>query len=90
MFSIVNRYALAEEVTLDTREQKKESDHPDQPSSSKGHDKKRKLDCSVNMVERPHRQKEYKPRPREFEGFLSCICIFTPRESTRPETATDS
>jgi hypothetical protein len=51
MFSIVNRYALAEEVTLDAREQKKESDHRDQPSSSKGHDKKRKLDCSVNMVE---------------------------------------
>jgi hypothetical protein len=36
MFSITNRYALAEEVTLDTREQKKELTHPDQPSSSKG------------------------------------------------------
>jgi hypothetical protein len=36
MFSIANRYALAEEVTLDTREQKKELTHPDQPSSSKG------------------------------------------------------
>jgi hypothetical protein len=41
MFSITKRYALAEEVTLDTIEQKKESGHPDQPSSSKGHDKKR-------------------------------------------------
>jgi hypothetical protein len=28
MFSIANRYALAEEVTLDTREQKKESGYP--------------------------------------------------------------
>jgi hypothetical protein len=44
MFSIANRYALAEEVTLDTTEQKKELGHPDQPSSSKGHYKKRKLD----------------------------------------------
>jgi hypothetical protein len=58
MFSITNRYALAEEATLDTREQK-ESSHPDQPSSSKGHNKKRKPECSVNAVERPRRHKEY-------------------------------
>jgi hypothetical protein len=50
MFSIANRYALTEEVTLDTREQK-ESGHLDQPSSSKGHNKKKKLDYSVNAVE---------------------------------------
>jgi hypothetical protein len=44
LFTIPNRYALAEEVTLDIREQRmeKDSDHVDQPSSSKGHDKKRK------------------------------------------------
>jgi hypothetical protein len=53
MLAISNKYALAEEVTLDTREQKKESSHTDQPSSSKGHDKKRKANCSINMVERP-------------------------------------
>jgi hypothetical protein len=29
MFSITNKYALAEEVALDTREQKKELSHPD-------------------------------------------------------------
>jgi hypothetical protein len=29
MFSITNRYALANKVTLDTREQKKESGHPE-------------------------------------------------------------
>jgi hypothetical protein len=53
MLTIINKYALAEEVTLDTREQKKdkESGHTDQPSSSKGHDKKRKADRSVNAVE---------------------------------------
>jgi hypothetical protein len=53
MLAIINKYALAEEVTLDTREQKKdkESGHTDQPSSSKGHDKKRKADRSVNAVE---------------------------------------
>jgi hypothetical protein len=43
MFAIANKYALAEEATLDTREHK-ESGHTDQPSSSKGHDKKRKAD----------------------------------------------
>jgi hypothetical protein len=55
VFAIANRYALAEEVTLDTREQKleKDSSHVDQPSSSKGHSKKRKEDHSVNVVERP-------------------------------------
>jgi hypothetical protein len=34
--------------------------------------------------------KEYRPRPGEFEGFLDHICIFHPRESTRPETMADS
>jgi hypothetical protein len=55
MFVIANRYALAEEATLDTREQKKEKDsgHADQPGSSKGHDKKRKADRFFNLVEWP-------------------------------------
>jgi hypothetical protein len=53
MFAIASKYALAEEATLNTREQKKEKDtcHVDQPSSSKGHDKKRKADRSTKMVE---------------------------------------
>jgi hypothetical protein len=52
MLAITNKYALAKE-TLDTREQKKEKElgYSDQPSSSKGHDKKRKADHSVNIVE---------------------------------------
>jgi hypothetical protein len=78
MFSITNRYALTEEATLDTKEQKKESGHPDQPRSSKGHDKKRKPDHSINTVEQPCCHKEYRPSPGEFEGFLDCICIFHP------------
>jgi hypothetical protein len=55
MFTIANKYTLAKEATLDTREQKKEkeSGHTDQPNSSKGHDKKRKVDHSVNEVEWP-------------------------------------
>jgi hypothetical protein len=55
MFAITNKYALAKEATLDAREQKKEkeSDHMDQPCSSKGHDKKRKADHSINAVEQP-------------------------------------
>jgi hypothetical protein len=73
MFTITNKYALAEEATLGTREQKKEKDsgHVDQPSSFKGHDKKWKADHSINVVERP--------RPGEFEGFLDRICIFHPQ-----------
>jgi hypothetical protein len=51
MLAIANKYALAEEVTLDTREQKKESGYTDQPSSSKGHDKNKKADHSINAVE---------------------------------------
>jgi hypothetical protein len=76
MFYITNRYALAEEATLNSREHKKESGHTDKPSSSKGHDKKRKLDRSINAGERPCRHKEYWLRPGEFEGFLDHICIF--------------
>jgi hypothetical protein len=34
MFYITNRYAVAKEATLESREQKKESGHMDQPSSS--------------------------------------------------------
>jgi hypothetical protein len=39
LFTIANKYALAEEAILDTRKQKKEKDsgHMDQPNSSKGH-----------------------------------------------------
>jgi hypothetical protein len=92
IFAIANKHALAKEATLDTREQKKEKDsgHADQPSSSKGHSKKRKTDCSINAVEWPQHNKEYRPRLGEFEGFLDRICIFTPRESTRPGIATNS
>jgi hypothetical protein len=81
MFAISNKYALTEEVTLDTREQKKEKDpgHTDQPSSSKGNDKKRKAIHSVNAVEQMWCNKEYWPRPGEFEGFLDGICIFHPK-----------
>jgi hypothetical protein len=82
MFSIANRYALAEEATLDTREQK-ESGQPDQPSSSKDHNKKRKPDRSVNVVEWPHCHNEYRPRSGEFEGFLDRICIILPLEKAQ-------
>jgi hypothetical protein len=87
MFTIDNKYALAEEVTLDTRVQKKEkeSDHTDKPSSSKGHDKKRKADHSFNTVERPRCNKDYRPRSGEFEGFLDRICIFHPQKKHKTQ-----
>jgi hypothetical protein len=55
MLTITNKYALVEETTLDTREQKKEKDsgHADLPSLSKSHDKKRKDDHSIIAVEWP-------------------------------------
>jgi hypothetical protein len=62
---------------LNTRDQKdKELSHSDQPNTSKSNDKKRKSDTSVANIECPRRNKEYWPRPREFEGFLDEICIF--------------
>jgi hypothetical protein len=80
MLSTGNKYALDEEETLDTREQKKDKEQGPsyQPSSSKSHDKKRKVDCSMNNVEWLHRKKEYRPRTGEFEGILDQICIFHP------------
>jgi hypothetical protein len=78
MLTITNKYALAEEATLDTRDLKKDKElgHSDQPSTSKSHDKKRKLDRSMANVERLHRNKEYQLRPGEIKGFLDRICIF--------------
>jgi hypothetical protein len=63
MLAIANKYTLAEEATLDTREQKKEKESgpSGQPSYSKSHEK-RKVDHSMNNVEQPHRNKEYRPR----------------------------
>jgi hypothetical protein len=43
MLAIANKYTLAEEATLDTREEKKDL----------GHNKKRKADHSINTVEQP-------------------------------------
>jgi hypothetical protein len=53
MLAIANKYILAEEATLDTRDQKKDKElgHSDQPNTSKNNDKKRKLDRSVVEVE---------------------------------------
>jgi hypothetical protein len=56
-----------------------ESEHANQPNSSKGYDKKRKVDHSIDTVERLRCNKEYRPRPGEFECFLDCICIFHPQ-----------
>jgi hypothetical protein len=80
MLAIMNKYALAEEVTLDTREQKKEyeSGNSVQPGSYKSHNKKRKANFSVNNVEWPRHNKEYQPRPGEFDGFLDQIYILYP------------
>jgi hypothetical protein len=53
MLAIANKYALAEEATLDTRDQKKDKElgHSDQPNTTKNNDKMRKSDHSVAEVE---------------------------------------
>jgi DUF4097 and DUF4098 domain-containing protein YvlB len=91
MLAITNKYALAEEATLDRRDQKKykELDHSDQPNTSKSNDKKRKVNCSMTNVEQSRHYKEYQPRRGESEGFLDGSIFFIPREVTRPETVTD-
>jgi hypothetical protein len=80
MLPITNKYTLAEEATLDTSElqKEKESGHSNQPSSSKGHDKKRKANRSMNNVEQLRHNKEYWPWSGEFKGFLDHIYIFHP------------
>jgi hypothetical protein len=81
MLAIANKSALAEEAILDMRDQKKDKElgHSNQPSTSRSHNKKRKADRSVANVERLRRNKDYQPRPGEFEGFLDQICIFHPQ-----------
>jgi hypothetical protein len=75
MLAITNKYSLAKEATIDTKEQKKDKElgHSDQSNTSKSHDNKRKVDCSMANVERSHRNKEYQPKLGEFEGFLDQI-----------------
>jgi hypothetical protein len=58
LLAITNKYTLAVEVTLDTRDQKdKDLAHSDPPGTSKNNDKKRKADQSVANVEPLHRNK---------------------------------
>jgi hypothetical protein len=96
ILAIANKYALAEEATLDNRDTNidskmdKELSQSDRPSSSKSNDKKRKSGHSVANIERPcHNKTEYRPRLGEFEGFLDRICISIHRESTRLRIATN-
>jgi hypothetical protein len=81
MLAITNKYALAKEATINTRDQKKDKElsHSDQSDTSKSNDKKRKSDHSIADMEHPHRNKEYCSHLGEFEGFLDRIYIFHPQ-----------
>jgi hypothetical protein len=68
----------------------KESGRTDHPSSSKGHDEKRKSDCSINAVERPQCNKEYGPGRVNLKASCITSAFSIPKESTRPRTVTDS
>jgi hypothetical protein len=63
---IANKYAMAEEATLDNKEAKKDkkSSQSDRLDTSKGNDKKRKHDrFVVNMEWSQCNRTEYWPRP---------------------------
>jgi hypothetical protein len=92
MLAITNKYSLAEEVTLDSREDKKDKElsQSDRLDTSKNNDKNRKHDHSVASLERLRcNRTEYQPRSGEFKGFLDGIYILHPRGNTRLEAATD-
>jgi hypothetical protein len=81
MLAIANKYALAEEETLDNKEAKKDKkpSHSDRPGTSINN-KKKKADHSMANVEQPRcNRTEYRLRPGEFEIFLDRICIFHPQ-----------
>jgi hypothetical protein len=68
MLAIANKYALAEEVTLDNKDSNrdankdKEPGQSDRPSTSKSNDKKRKTERSVANVEQLcHNKTVYHP-----------------------------
>jgi hypothetical protein len=83
MFTIANKYARPKEVTLDTRGQKKEKDscQADQPSSSKGHDKKENGRDTTRSTG---------PGWVNLKASWIASAFLTPRESTRRRTTTDS
>jgi hypothetical protein len=90
--AITNKYALAEEMTLNNRDAKKdkESSQSDRSDTSKNNDKMRKPDGSlVNVEQSQCNRTKYRPWLVEFEGFLERISIFHPRGNTRLGTATD-
>jgi hypothetical protein len=63
MLAITNMYALAEEVTLDNRDPKKDKElgHLDQHCTYKSNNKKRMWNPSVANIKRPHCNKLYRP-----------------------------
>jgi hypothetical protein len=85
MLAIANKCALAEEATIDTKDQKKDKEHGHlgQPNTLKSNDTKRKSDHSMANVEWPCHNMEYQPWSGEFEGFLDRICIFHPQRKHR-------
>jgi hypothetical protein len=71
MLPIANKYALAEEATIDNRDSKKdkESGPSDRPNTSKSNNKKRKLGRSMANVERPCRNEiKYRPDRESLKG----------------------
>jgi hypothetical protein len=81
MLAIANRYALAEEATLETRESRKDKkpSRLGRAGTSKSNDKKMKPDRMMANVERLCCSRtEYQPQPDEYEGYLDGICMFHP------------
>jgi hypothetical protein len=92
MLVIANKYALVEEATLDTREQKKEkeSGHSNQPSSSKGC-ARRGRQISLSTTWSSHDViRSTSPGWMNSKASWIRFAFFIHKESTRPRTVTDS
>jgi hypothetical protein len=91
IFAITNRFALTEETTLNTREQKeKESSHTDQPSSSKATKRRGKwVILSTRWNDHDAARSTGPGRVNLKDSGIACA-FSTPGESTRHGTATDS
>jgi hypothetical protein len=91
ILAISNKYALAEEATLNTREQKKEeSGHVDQPSLSRAMTRRRRR-IILSTMWRGHDATRSTSQGRvNLKASWIASVSSTPRESIRLKTATDS
>jgi hypothetical protein len=92
MFAIANKYALAEEVTLDTREQKKERSQATRTSPAPPRAMTRRGKRIIPSTQWNGCDATRSTGKDQVNLKASCITFVfsTPRESTKPRTVTNS